>query len=89
MVLWSTATLGGCSMGFVPTELAPPKAYGEHWVNPGISKDVWRQDWVACGGRANGDYSSDAASGSSTSVLMAASEKKRNELGSCMKLKGY
>jgi hypothetical protein len=80
--------LAGC-LNFVAHDLTPTKAYGEYWFKPGMTKESWQQVWVACGGRANGSYSSDAASGSSTSVLIAASEKKRNELTSCMKVKGY
>lgn len=80
--------LAGC-LNFVPRNLTPVKAYGEYWFKPDMTKESWQQDWVACGGRANGAYSGDAASGSSTSDLLADSEKKRNELASCMKVKGY
>jgi hypothetical protein len=65
------------------------KTYGEYWVKSGVSKENWRLDWVDCGGMKDGGYSSDAPSGSSTAVLITSSEKKINELTSCMQSKGY
>ena len=76
-------------MGLVPTNLTPAKAYGEYWVKPGMSVEGWRQDWVGCGGMKDGGYSSDAPSGSTSTVLLAAGKKKRDELAVCMKSKGY
>ena len=69
--------------------LVHPKAYGEYWVKPGVTKEVWRQDWVDCGGMRDGAYSSGALSGSTNAVLHAASEKKTGELSTCMQSKGY
>ncbi len=65
------------------------KAYGEYWVKPGMTKESWQQDWVACGGRSNGDYSSDAPPGYDTATLLADSKRKSLKLGACMRAKGY
>ena len=81
--------LGGCSLGFVPTGLTPAKAYGQYWVKPGMSLEGWRQDWVRCGGRENGQYSSDARNGAPSTVIQTAEKRKRDELAVCMKSKGY
>lgn len=65
------------------------KAYGEYWTKPGMTKESWRHDWVACGGMSNGSYVNDAPQGSSTATIRAASERISNVLGACMKDKGY
>jgi hypothetical protein len=65
------------------------KAYGEYFVKPGVSREEWQHDWVACGGMSDGGYSSDAPSGSPTDVLIKASKQKRKYLAECMKSKGY
>lgn len=65
------------------------KAYGDYFMKPGGNRDDWRRDWVACGGTADGGFSSDAPSGSSTDVLINASKQKRQSLAACMKSKGY
>ncbi len=70
-------------------KLVHPKAYGEHWIKPGMTKESWRQDWVACGGMNNGQYSGDAPTGSITKVLIAAQQKERKKLDACMQSKGY
>jgi hypothetical protein len=36
------------------------KAYGEFWTKPGMTTDSWRLDWVECGGKSNGNYSSES-----------------------------
>lgn len=65
------------------------KGYGEYWVKPGITKERWQQDWVACGGMPNGSYANDAPQRSSTATIRAASERISNLLGACMQSKGY
>lgn len=69
--------------------LLHPKAYGEYWTKPGMSVESWRRDWVACGGRSNGDYTTDTPPGSDSAVTNAASQRISRQLGSCMALKGY
>lgn len=66
-----------------------PKAYGQYWEKPGMTTESWRQDWVACGGRSNGQYSHDAPANSSINVVMTENKKKRESLGACMTQKGY
>jgi hypothetical protein len=66
-----------------------PKGYGEHWVKEEMTIESWRQDWVACGGRANGDYSIDAVSGSSDAAITSAINQKVRQLATCMSNKGY
>lgn len=66
-----------------------PKAYGEFWVKPGMTKEGWRADWLACGGMRDGGYSSDAPSGSSSEVLLEASRRKARQLDACMQARGY
>jgi hypothetical protein len=70
-------------------KLVHPKAYGEYWVKPDMTKESWRQDWVECGGRSNGQYSGDAPSGSTSEVFSASWEKARKKLDACMQSKGY
>ena len=69
--------------------LLHPKAYGQYWTKPTMTTESWRQDWVACGGMQNGNYSSDAVSGSTTAVLIAEDKATRNKLDNCMKSKDY
>jgi hypothetical protein len=70
-------------------KLLHPKAYGEYFVKPGIGREEWRKDWVACGGRPNGQYSDDAPPNATTKEIFAAIEKASNLLSACMKSKGY
>ena len=65
------------------------KAYGEYFVKPGASREEWQRDWVACGGRPNGQYSDDAPPNATTKEIFAAIDKARNSLDACMKSKGY
>lgn len=84
------AGTGTCGMSREQAEkLLHPKAYGEYFVKPGMTKESWRADWVACGGRSNGDYSSDAPPGADTATLLADSKRKSEKLGTCMHSKGY
>lgn len=84
------AGTGTCGMSREEMQKAlHPKAYGEYFVKPGLSRDEWWRDWVACGGMADGGFSSDAPSGSPTEVLINASKQKRKSLAACMKSKGY
>lgn len=69
--------------------LMHPKGYGEYWVKDGMTVENWRQDWVACGGMADGGYGTDAPSGSSSAVLSASASQKREKLGGCTSSKGY
>lgn len=73
--------------------LIHPKAYGEYWVKPGMTKENWRQDWVSCGGYKDGSFSPSvreintlAEHGLSRSEARAKLEKS---LESCMQSKGY
>jgi hypothetical protein len=86
--------LAGCGIGGFWMEGNPSagrniKAYGEYWTKPGMTTESWRQDWVACGGRSNGQYSGNLPPGSTTAVLLAEDKKLREELGFCMQSKGY
>ena len=54
-----------------------------------MTTESWRQDWVECGGMQNGNYSSDAVSGSTTAVLIAEDKATRNKLDACMQSKDY
>lgn len=69
--------------------LIHPKGFGEYWEKPDSKSEIWRADWVKCGGMDDGGYSTDEPPRSSTAVILAASKKKRLELGSCMRSKGY
>jgi hypothetical protein len=66
-----------------------PKAYGEFWTKPGMSKEEWRADWMACGGRTNGQYSANVPLGSSDAVSAMLWEQTRKKLDACMQSKGY
>ena len=65
------------------------KAYGEHFVKPGVNREEWQRDWVACGGRPNGQYSDDAPDGSTTAEIFAAIDRASKKLDACMQPKGY
>ncbi len=69
-------------------KLLNPKAYGEYWTKPGMTKDSWRQDWVECGGKQNGQYVAGPRLPGETNDI-AASARTANLLASCMKSKGY
>ena len=92
-VLLSGCLYGQCMDGPCSLEreriIKSIKAYGEYWTKPGMSTESWRQDWVACGGMSDGDYSSDAPPGSDTATLLADSKRKSLKLGACMRAKGY
>jgi hypothetical protein len=64
------------------------KAYGEFWTKPGMTKESWRQDWVACGGTKDGNYVAGTRLPGETDDF-AASRRKTKQLASCMKEKGY
>lgn len=56
--------------------LMHPKGLGEYWEKPDTKSDIWRADWVKCGGMVDGGYSTDEPPRSSTAVILAASKKK-------------
>jgi hypothetical protein len=70
-------------------KLLHPKAYGEYFVKLGAGREEWQRDWVACGGRPNGQYSDDAPPNATTKEIFAAIDRARNSLDSCMQSKGY
>ncbi len=69
--------------------LMHPKGLGEYWQKPGMTVDSWRADWVACGGRPNGDYSTDTPQRSSQELIREDSSKKTKQLWICMTSKDY
>lgn len=84
------AGTGTCGMSKEDAQrLLNPKSYGQYWTKPTMTTESWRQDWVACGGMQNGNYSSDAPSGSTTAALLADDKVKRANLDACMQSKGY
>ena len=84
------AGTGTCGMSSEERyKLLHPKAYGEYFVKPGASREEWQRDWVACGGRPNGQYSDDAPPNATTKEIFAAIERARSSLNACMKSKGY
>ena len=84
------AGTGTCGMSSEERyKLLHPKAYGEYFVKPGASREAWQRDWVACGGRSNGQFSDDAPSGATTNEIFAAIDRARNSLKACMQSKGY
>ncbi len=66
-----------------------PKAYGEFWTKPGMTKESWRLDWVECGGMSSGQYSDDSPPGSSDAASSELFTAKRKKLDACMQSKGY
>jgi hypothetical protein len=70
-------------------KLLHPKAYGEYFVKPGAARQEWQRDWVACGGRHNGQYSDDAPPNATTKEIFSAIEKAKKSLTTCMQSKGY
>ena len=84
------AGTGTCGMSSEQVDkLLHPKAYGEYFVKPGVSREEWQRDWVSCGGWPNGQFTGGAPSGSTTSEIFAAIDRARNSLDACMQSKGY
>jgi hypothetical protein len=84
------AGTGTCGLSSMERyKLLHPKAYGEYFVKLGTGREEWQRDWVACGGRPNGQYSDDAPPNATTKEIFAAIDKARKSLDSCMKSKGY
>ena len=84
------AGTGTCGMSSEERyKLLHPKAYGEYFFKIGTSREQWQQDWVACGGRPNGQYSDDAPPNAPTKEIFAAIDRAKNSLNTCMKSKGY
>ena len=69
--------------------LMHPKGFGEYWEKTGMTVDSWRADWVRCGGRPNGDYSTEVPQKSTHEVIEEADDKKSKQLWVCMTDKGY
>src|SRR5688572_29210169 len=83
------AGTGTCGMSREQMEkLLHPKAYGEYWTKPGMTKESWRQDWVACGGMNDGNYVAGPRFPGETGDI-AASSRKARQLDACMREKGY
>ena len=70
-------------------KLANPKSYGQYWTKPTMTIESWRQDWVTCGGRVNGDYGSSLPQGTSDVVVLADEKSKKIRLDNCMQSNGY
>jgi len=84
------AGTGTCGLSHEEMQKAlHPKAYGEYFVKSGVSRDDWRRDWVACGGRPNGQFSGNAPPGSATHEILAAWRTESKRLAQCMESKGY
>ncbi|HZS80430.1 MAG TPA: hypothetical protein VFA14_03240 [Herbaspirillum sp.] len=66
-----------------------PKTYGEYFVKPGMTKEGWRADWVACGGDPSGQHGVYTPPGSTTQVVLAAQNREADRLAICMQSKGY
>ena len=69
--------------------LMHPKGLGEYWEKSDKTVEGWRSDWVACGGRPNGDYSPDKPEDSSDEAFQKAFKKKQSHLWACMTSKNY
>jgi hypothetical protein len=65
------------------------KAYGEYFFKPAVTREEWQRDWVACGGRPNGQYSDHAPPNAPTKEIFAAIDRAKNSLNTCMQSKGY
>jgi hypothetical protein len=84
------AGTGTCGMSDEQAQkLLHPKTYGEFWTKPGMTTESWRQDWMACGGMKNGDYTINVPQFSTTAVIQDASKKTIQKLDICMKNKDY
>ena len=69
--------------------LMHPKGLGEYWEKPGMNVDVWRADWVSCGGNPNGSYSTDTPPRSSQELIRENFSKKSKEIWICMTSQNY
>lgn len=84
------AGTGACGMSREEMQkLLHPKAYGEYFVKPGLSRDEWQHDWVTCGGRPNGQFSGNAPAGSTANEMLEAWRAESKRLAQCMESKGY
>ena len=83
------AGTGTCGMSSEErNKLLHPKTYGQYFSKPDMTKESWRQDWVACGGMNNGNYVAGPRFAGETDDF-AASDRKTDQLDRCMKEKGY
>jgi hypothetical protein len=69
-------------------KLLHPKGYGEYFVKPGMTKESWRQDWVACGGMKDGGYSVGEWQPGDIDDF-ATSRRTVKKLDACMQSNGY
>ncbi len=94
-IFWFPLSLVGCGTQLALSGQAREdylksiKAYGEYFVKPGLSRDEWQRDWVACGGRPNGQFSGNAPSGSTANEMLEAWRVESKRLSQCMESKGY
>jgi hypothetical protein len=70
-------------------KLAHPKSYGQYWTKPAMTTESWRQDWVACGGQANGQFFIDKPAAGTTRDPLLDWQDKRKKLDACMQSKSY
>lgn len=72
----------------VNRELMHPTPLSDYWNKGNATSERGRQDWVGCGGSANGGYNLTESEFSSGN-LREASSRKFDELQYCMMRKGY
>lgn len=70
-------------------KLLNPKAFGEYWIKPGVTRESWERDWISCGGFKDGQYAGNAPAGSTTEAILASRREERKKLSQCMESKGY
>jgi len=59
----------------------------ERWQHPTRPQIEWPQDWIACGGSADGGYTALSASTDAESAKL--SRDKFDQIQHCMMAKGY
>jgi hypothetical protein len=69
--------------------LMHPKGIGEYWEKPDKTVEGWRSDWVTCGGRPNGDSSTDTPQRSSQELIREDFSKKSKQIWICMTSQNY
>ncbi|TQK06362.1 hypothetical protein FB599_2510 [Herbaspirillum sp. SJZ130] len=69
--------------------LLHPKTYGQYWEKPGVTKEEWQRDWMACGGGQDGQYGVYKVPGMRDVDFDREYKKERERLDTCMQQKGY
>jgi len=83
----------GCFMGELSgrsgESFTPPKPYMSYWHKDGAAEEGRRNDWVTCGGSANGNFSWDSRKKLPDETNETSRLRQSSELKACLTQRGY